>query len=315
MSNYGTQLGHQIVAELRLLRYSRIWIMGLPLILCALATYVGSRTAVRARLTEFEERSRQYEDRGFSLDEVLAAPTSVTTHADGSETIDNPLKHDFIELSHLVAATEPVHMMTTALDLTTFLVIPLAFLYLGAWMANIDRTTRAIDWRAARQSWASVACAKFLAIAIVAVLAVALTSVAGLVIGGVGEMILGGAGDEIPIPAILDSPRPLTVKLAVSALFAVVWGLVGYLVGHVTRSFSWPIVLAALFLFMVPFLGKWDPRNAQTVIGHHTFDFWGQFKLRPAIHMSGTELALGVGLVAVVVGAGLVWAAQRPRMR
>ena len=314
MSNFAMPVRRQLLAELRLLHYSRAWIISFPLLLAAAAAYAGSRSSVRTRADDFEGLLTQYRANGVSMGDVLAAPTSVTVHEDGSETIDNPLKHDFLELSELIAATDPVHMPATALDLTTYLVIPLAFLFLGAWMANVDRATGAIDWRAARQSWASVACAKFIAIAVIAVLAVVTTGLAGLAIGSVGELLIGPAKAELPIPAATETPRPLLVKSAVSALFATLWGLVGYLIGYLTRSFSWPVVLAALFLFLVPFLGKWDPRNAQAALGHHVYDFWGQFKVRSAIPTSESELVISFAIVGVLIALGLVRAARHPRL-
>lgn len=313
MSNFAMPVRRLLLAELRLLHYSGVWILSLPLVLSAAAAYAGSRSSVRTRADDFERLAGQYRAEGVSMDDVLAAPTSVTVHEDGSETIENPLKHDFLELSDLIAATDPVHMPATALDLTTYLVFPLAFLFVGAWMANVDRGTRAVDWRASRQAWASVACAKFIAVAVVAVVAIITTALAGMVIGSVAELLFGPVNEELPIPAASETPRPFLVKCAVSILFAALWGLLGYLIGYVTRSFSWSILLAALFLFVVPFMGKWDPRNAQAVLGHHVYDFWGQFKVRTAIPMSGLEMAISFGLMGVLIVVGLVRAARRPR--
>jgi hypothetical protein len=105
------------------------------------------------------------------------------------------------------------------------------------------------------------------------------------------------------------SGSPLVLKLLTTALVCTFFGVIGYAIGFLTRSTSWPLVLAAAVLFLLPFVSVWDPRNLLAVVGSHVYDFWGQFVLRPPLPLSTwTALAALLGYLAaaalVVVVSG-----------
>lgn len=305
MSTSTTHVLRELRAELLIVRYTRLaWVTAAVLAAGALAAYLGSRSHALAAVTSFEQQVSRFAAEGITLESALAAPVSITVSG-GSQTIDNPLKYDFLQLSSAVQAVEPGAMAATALDVVTFLVVPLLFLFLGTRIALVDRAAGTVGFRAARAPWGSIVAAKGLALAVLAWCSALLTAVLGWATGLLGQLVAGSVRSQVPYPLVVDEGNPLWAKVLMTAAVGLAFGLVGYALGAVTGSGSWPLVLAALALFVAPFAASGDPRNVMAVFGSRIYDFWGQFELRPPLPLDpGTAvLALAAyvfGIVAVV---------------
>lgn len=311
-----TRVRRELRSELLLFVHTRQALAALfVLTVGVVLSYVGSRSHAVAAVRGFEEQVARFAHQGITLEAALAAPVAVTTSG-GSQTIDNPLKYDFLQLSAAVRAVEPASMAATALDFVTFLVVPLLFLFLGTRIALVDRVAGTVGFRATRQSWSTIVLAKSLVLAVAAAAAALATAGLGFLVGGAGQLFAGEVRDQVAYPLVLPESRALWAKIALTAMVGLGFGLVGYLMGALTGSSSWPLVLAALALFMAPFVVAWDPRNVMAVFGSRIYDFWGQFELRPPLPITVADAGLLVGLYAAVVLAGVLLSARRiPSMR
>ncbi len=311
MSTSMTRLRREVRAELLLFVHTRgAWVVSAVIAAAVVLSYVGSRSHAMAAVRSFEEQVARFAKEGITLEQSLAAPVSVATSG-GSETIDNPLKYDFLQLSSAVQAVEPASMAGTALDFTTFLVVPLLFLFIGTRLALVDRAAGTVGFRAARQRWSTIVLAKSVVLGIVATAAALLTATLGWLVALVGQASAGVVRDEVAFPLVTGEGNPLWAKAAMTTGVAVLFGLAGYLSGAITRSTSWPLVLAALALFMAPFVVMWDPRNLMAVFGVRVYDFWGQFVLRPPLPIELGTAGLLAALYVGVLVAGMAVTARR----
>ena len=302
-------------AELLYLLYSRTILVAVAVIsVGVVAAFFGSVSAARSADAMFVHQVKTYERNGITLEQALSLPVTVTT--DGSaETIDNPLKYDYLQVGTAVHAVDGVvPFIGTALDLVTFIVVPLLMIALGLYSATTDRRTGTLRLKATRDRWSTLVTAK---LASLAVLAVALTAAAALlaaVVALVGSPIVDGMHDEIAYTVVEPtSTSPLALKLAMTAGVAMFFGVVGYATGTVTGASSWPLAIFALLLFVLPFVSVWDPRNLLAIVGSHVFDYWGQFKMRPPLPLeTPTAVVALTGYLAIAAGiAALLPTARR----
>lgn len=311
-----TSTTRELRAELRYLLYGRhlLVVLGVLAVGVAIAT-TGSLSNARSAQTAFVRQVALFESNGITLEESLNAPLTITRDG-GMETIDNPLKYDYLQVAQSVHAVQGTALVGTALDLVTFIVAPLLFLVLGANLATYDRTSRTVAFRASRERWVRVTVGKMVTLAVVAVGATVSVAVLGLVAAVVTTASTAALTRDIPYDLVVpESTSPLVLKLLMTALVCTFFGVVGYAIGVLTRSASWPMVLAALALFLLPFLSPWDPRNLLAVLGSGVYDFWGQFEMRPPLPIEGTTALLA--LLAYLAGAAaiVVLTARAVRLR
>lgn len=273
----------------------------------AVAAFSGTLSAVRGQQARFLADVASYEERGVTLAQALAAPVQVIEDGN-AQTIENPLKYDYLRLGEsLYSVTSPWGVVATAVEFATFIVIPLVFLFVGASSAVTDRRAGTLKLRASTDPVVGINIGKIVAIAVAAGVAVLSLVGAGVLTALVGRLVTGdlAASSTVPVPTTPADGHPMILKLALCFAVAVFFGLAGFAIGTVTRALTWPLVLAALALFVVPFLSAWDPRNLLAVIGSAVFDFWGQFELRPPIPGVATSAAVATTL-ALAVACGLI---------
>lgn len=315
MSRRTTSISRQATAELRFLLYSRrLLVVALVLMAGVAIAFSGSLSQARSAHENFVREVATYESHGITLEDALAAPVTVRTTSSG-ETIDNPLKYDYLEVGRSLAALQGLGMVGTALDLVTFIVIPLTFLVLGAGMATVDRSTGTASWRGIRERWPRVAAAKLLVLGIVGLGAAVLTALLGLVASVVGSSAVAGVRDGIDYALAPATPSPVLPKIAMTALVGLLFGVLGYALGAVTRSASWPMVLAGVALFVLPFVSAWDLRNLLAVLGSGVYDFWGQFEMRPPIEVGTLAAVVAVGCYLAAAGVVTALVSRRPPLR
>lgn len=280
-----------------------------------IVAFTGSVSNARSAQADFVHQVSVFESHGVSLADALSAPLTVTR--DGSmETIDNPLKYDYLNASRSVEAIQGTNMIGTALDLVTYIVLPLVLLILGANLAHYDRTSGTLKFRAARERWARITFAKVICILIVSAMA------AGFVVAFSLLVSLAGSASVAAITRGIDydlaasaSVSPLPAKLAMTVLVSLFFGVTGYVIGAITRSTSWPMVFAAAVLFLVPFVSRWDPRNLLAVLGGRIYDFRGQFEMRPPIPLpvSTALFAMLAYFGAVALAVAIAARVSKPR--
>lgn len=301
---------------MKFLHYSHtvVGIIGVML-LGSLAALSGSLSGAVAEQKQFVARVQEYSQNGISLSAALREPVRVTT-AGNMQSIDNPLKYDFLRLGQsFEAISGPLHLAATFLDLVTFIVLPLTFALVGAVVATYDQRAGTMRVRCSMDSWGTIVAAKLMSLLTLAVISVASVVAVAALLAVIVRPVIARARAQVPFALVEDEQMSaLGPKIALSIGVAVLFGLVGYTCGALTGSSSWPIVILGVVLFAVPFLGAWDPRNALAVVATRVYDFWGQFELRPPQDLSMVgAVGLLVGTVVVCTSLSLVFPRGRRR--
>lgn len=316
MRGFMTSTTRALVAELRYLFYAKRLFVVLAVVAVGVAVATsGSLSSARSAHAFFERQVVTYERNGILLEDALSAPLTIT--GDGAmQTIDNPLKYDYLQVSEAVHALQGTAMVGTALELVTFIFAPLLFLILGASLATYDRTSGTLSFRASRERWARVVTGKMITLVVISVGATLAAALLALAAAAAISPTVAGLTQEMGYDLVRpESTSPLVLKLGMTTLVCTFFGVVGYAIGVVTRSASWPMVLAALALFLLPFVSRWDPRNLVAVLGSRVYDFWGQFEMRPPIPIAdGAALGVLVGYLAAAAVV-VVLSARSVRLR
>src|SRR5689334_8857987 len=99
-----TRIARQTRAELTYLYYSRrLLLVALVLLAGVVVSFTGSVSSASAAHDNFVRQVAVFEKNGITLDDALRAPMSVTRDG-SSETVDNPLKYDYLVVAEAVAA-------------------------------------------------------------------------------------------------------------------------------------------------------------------------------------------------------------------
>lgn len=274
----------------------------------------GSVSHVGEAHRQFLRSAAELRANGIPLAEVLREPVRVTMSGT-QQMIDNPTKYDYLEVGRALQAVSGPTMIATSLDLVTFLVFPLLFAVVGAYVATCEARSRTAKLRAARARWSVIIVAKLLSLTVTSAVGVLGVVAFGLLASVLTPAFVGNLAGPVDYP--VDQAVSITswpVKFLFGWFVGVFFGLVGYVIGTVTRSPAWPMVILAAALFLLPFLSAVDPRNLVAVLASRTYDFWGQFKLRPPIDTAVPTAVVLLGLYAgVAVVVTLAVALRRSR--
>lgn len=298
---------HALKDELRLLHYRRwIYLLGLAVVAGCWIAQSGTTAQLQLEHDLFIGHVEQLTASGGSLEEALSAPTSVRQEGDRI-VVENSVKHQYLQLCKTAAALTPAGMSATALDLVTFVVLPLAMMLLGCYLATYDISARTGKMIATRRPYWQATVARHAALLAIAIAATALTVTTGWALGRARESLvqatIAGFGFPLEVPT---SAVSLAVKAGISCAITLFFGVLGHSLGALTRAFAWPMVACALVLFVAPFLWAADPRNVVSVLSLTGMEFWGQFRMRPPIPLS-TENAVLL-LIGYLCGAlAITW--------
>jgi len=285
------------MADCRFLVYSRraLWFLGL-LVAIQSVSFVGTYSSVTAQRDFFVQKVAEYHSHGEELSDALQRPVRVIDKGGGLQSIENPLKYDYIQLSNSVYALDGANLIGTTVDYAAFLLFPLLFVYLGLLLSTFDRQSRTTLLRLSRNRWSDVRLSKVVTVVVVAgattVALFCIALLASLVTAPMVDDLRHGIGFPVVAP---ESVSPLWLKGVFAFGCAVFFGLAGLGLGALTRNVTVPLVGVSIVTFAVPIMTRFDPRNALAVIGQSVLDFWGQFKAVPAAPSSPGSALLMLG--------------------
>ena len=292
----------QAISDLRRLYFSKQWlvIFGVVIVAVGLA-YVGARSFAETTQSTFVTTVNDYQANGISLDSALSAPVEVSGSG-GNQTITNPLRFDFEGVAAARNAVTGLAFVSTALDVAIFLVLPLLLLFVGGSLALSDRAAGTTGLRAAREGWARVVAGRLVAGFVVGVGAISLICGAAAAAGLAGPKIWPIPDPGFDFGRAQLQAQPFAPKVAFALAVAVAFLVLGYLLARVSHTMSWPFLVVALALFVLPIVVSWDPRNLMAAVGRDVLDFWGQFKVWPTVEVDpGRALMVGLAEVAAML--------------
>jgi hypothetical protein len=306
----------EVVRESRWARSSRA-ITAIVMIGVAFAGWslVAGITQAQSMFAQFSATLDSYRQLGPSIDEALGAPAGVSVGADGSETIENPLRYDLDAALTALGRLGPGGQAMDAMSLAVLVLFPVCGFILGVVLATHDRRSGVIAVRWPRTTPWAIATAKVVALSgLLAVLAlvVAFASAAG------GALVLASRDTLVGTLPVTVNVRGVGTTDLLAPIIGVAsgtsFGLLGLAIGSVAQERTVTVSTFSLVFFLAPIVSTLDPRNALPLIGSKVLQFTGSFRPEPLGNDPPAVGALTLAVLATVslVGVYAAWAGRLP---
>ncbi|MGG5251951.1 ABC transporter permease, partial [Neobacillus sp. SM06] len=69
------------------------------------------------------------------------------------------------------------------------------------------------------------------------------------------------------------------VQYLLALLVCFIFATIGFYIGILFKGFIVPSLIFVIYDFIIPIMGKLDPRNLISILGHKVFNFQGRMKL------------------------------------
>ncbi|REJ19077.1 MAG: hypothetical protein C6W59_04540 [Paenibacillaceae bacterium] len=231
--------------------------------------------------------------------------------------IDNPVRYSYDMLMRSIKVVAPEYFAQFSLEIITYILGPVFFGIFGAWMTQYDYREKTVKIRAVEHDWKLVVLSKQLTIVMFVALTILLVfSVFRLCGPIIHDFAMKNVSGEIDFNLIDQIPVKTGIiqKILISICLCSLFGLIGSFLAILFRSTVYATVMLVVYNFFVPNLGAYDIKNVFLVIGHHTFDFYGNFRpIIPHDLMLGVANFYVIALLLLVVGGSVVLSEMRSK--
>ncbi|MBE0476617.1 MAG: hypothetical protein IBX62_05925 [Coriobacteriia bacterium] len=282
---------------------------GLVILLVGVGAY-SNVTRARAASLEYSSIRNELTAEGIDVDAALEEDLNVTETEENGTTVvevDNPIRYAYEELTRSVRALAPGNVASNGLASVAFLGGPLLFGAWGVFLATQDFVNKTVKVKAVRNDWKVVALTKLSVGALAVIGSVGLVLLLTLLVGrpvhAYGVSLPPGSVSLAAVDtAALPGVSALAAQSGVAVVLGVLFMTVGYALGTVVRSPYVPLTLVVAYNVFIPVVGKYDPKNLASVIGHDVFAFSGVFQL---VAPRPIPVPLAYGLIAAVALAAV----------
>lgn len=226
----------------------------------------------------------------------------------GADPTDAPLKESWEYAAQTVANLQPVQGATNLVQVICFVIAPLVFFTYGAIAVTRDTQYKMLKFRAVREGPRRLFVSQAIALMLAVVALAAAALVVSVLISAILHFSTSGriATDGLEVPRDLGVTGPLP-SLMVMIGSGLVFAYLGMATAFVVRRPLYVVPTYVVAFFLVPVLGRFDPRNLLMAIAYPHLEFVGGFDPSPPEPFSGglAALLLAVGVVVILLLAYL----------
>lgn len=264
-------LAHTVRADLRYQWASRHFLYAFACFtvvasVFAIGAYSSARDAVNSLQREW---LFLHEEGGYSFERAIGQ---------GGDPSDAPLKDTWEFASQAVANLLPFQSTTNLLQVMCFVIAPLVFFTYGAIAVTRDEQYKMLKFRAVREGPRRLFASQVVTLTLAVTVLTTAAYVVSLLISTVLHLATSGRVDttNLDVPADLAATGPLP-SFAMMIGTGLVFAFLGMSAALVFRRplYVLPVFLVAFFL--VPVLGRFDPRNLLMAIAYPHLEFVGGF--------------------------------------
>lgn len=200
---------------------------------------------------------------------------TVTEGDEGTTTVQNPILFYYHELHNAVYSISPQYIVTQAFEIS-LLFLPLLSFVFGSSIYVKDYKYRLLKHKILRFGRMNYILGKIITILLVIVFSVLCFSI----MNGVSGIIINNLlSDEIPLEKFNDvkiiQSSNLFIRTLIICLISTIYCVYGALCGVIFKNSVPGIILAVMYLYVVPLNFKYEPQNMiYTIVDKH-FDFIG----------------------------------------
>jgi hypothetical protein len=255
----------------------------------------------------YQQSLQSYEVHGESIKDAMAAPSIVTEQSDGfgsnSMTVENTLRYDYDQTALLLFMNNPKNLPSQALELISFVIIPIVFGIYGTYLATYDHKYKTIKIKALQNNWVQVIISKQLSVLGFSIVILPIILLCSYVFGWI---VYPATVNGIPTDIFILEKTPvenLLMQYLLCLTICNIFSTLGFLLGTALKSFIASSMIIIAYNVFIPVLGKYDLKNIIAVLGHKVFNFNGSFKLFEPKQTSLMEASLYVITVVVFSSA------------
>ncbi|MFJ2022107.1 hypothetical protein [Streptomyces nodosus] len=232
----------------------------------AFGAYSSARSAIDSLRQEWEFLHREG---GYSFERAIGR---------GTDPSDSPLKETWESASQAVANLHPFQSTTNLLQVLCFVIAPLVFFTYGAIAATRDAHYKTLKFRAVREGRQRLFVSQAVSLVLVVAALTAAAFCIALLISVILHLAVSGRVDtrglEVPKDMMVTGPLPtMAMMFGTGVIFAFLGMSMALIIGR--PLYVVPVFLAGFFL--VPVLGRFDPRNLLMAVAYPHLDFVGGF--------------------------------------
>ncbi|MBN9172847.1 MAG: hypothetical protein J0I70_01670 [Microbacterium sp.] len=269
----------ELIRETRWLTSSRAaLLLAVAAVAAAVWGAVSAATSVLSAVATFHGTLDRYRSHGEDIAGALSAPSVVTGDA-AQQIISNPLRYDLDQAALAYTQVLPTGAASSTLSLCALLFFPLIGFAFGVFVSTHDMASGSIVFRWPRAGLIPFAASKPLLIVLVMCALAAVTGATAVPLSLLAQLSVDRAAADVTafVGAAPSLQRTATIG-ALAVLTGSVSGALGLFVGSATRNRTFTIAAFGLAYFLVPLIGRIDPRNLVTSAGAKAFYFVGQFQ-------------------------------------
>lgn len=292
--------------QLRQLLHGRSWVWcGILISAATILFYTTTRSGFLDRQTQWQEAlSQTAKQAGMTekdlLTEVLASETQVHRTAQGSTTVENPIRADLQSLQAQLDAVSSFRFAGASMEALCLLVLPIIACWLAASICSKEQQHRMLATRLVETPRLHYVSSKIVLFLAVAAACTAFATVFSMLVGIIGGVVA-------PLPQ-QDAVRPVAadVNWLAMLLSALVFCWTAAAAGYVIAvAIPFRVVVTVVFgavVMVFPIASRFDPRAwwTQIVIDQypHTGDFIAQTNapLMPLNEAWAASIALCIAL-------------------
>ncbi|GFH35724.1 hypothetical protein [Streptomyces pacificus] len=232
----------------------------------AVGAYATAHSAVNSLRQEW---AFLHQDGGYTFERAIGR---------GSDPTDDPLKETWESAGQAVANLHPFQGTVNLLQVLCFVIGPLVFFTYGAIAPTRDTHYKTLKFRAVREGPRRLFLSQAVTLTAAVTALTAAAFVATLLTSTALHLAVNGRVDTrlLEVPGDL-SPADTLPTLAMTLTTGVVFALLGMSAALIVRR---PLYVLPVFLvgfFLVPILGRFDPRNLLMAIAYPHLEFVGGF--------------------------------------
>ncbi|WP_157869147.1 hypothetical protein [Streptomyces atriruber] len=293
-----SRTAHAIRTDLRYQWASRYGLYALAVcVLVAAAFAVGAYGTARSAISSLhQEWTFLQEDGGY---------TFIRAVGQGDDPTDAPLEDTWRQAGSAVANLHIVQGTVSLLQVLCFVLAPVLFFTHGAVTATRDAHFKTLKFRAVRDGHRTLFASQIATLITVVTALTAAALAACLLISSSLSWAASGRLDDplVSVPGELpltDLVPPLLVFLLTGTFFA----LLGMGAGMIARRPLHVIPFFVSLFFVLPIMGRFDPRNLLMALAYPHMTFTGGFSPTAPTPLPGAVAALALMAVTAAVLAG-----------
>lgn len=224
---------------------------------------------------------------GFDIVEILREDLTVIYQEDGSFSIDNPLKFDFINLAISIQNLAPKNIVSNTLEYIVFVFGTLIFGIYAGYLATHDFKSKTYKFISIKNPQMAIIIGKLITAVIIKVTTLGFVLIFTFICSFIVKAIIR---NHIPIHLfaidVFNYDYGLTVQLMLTFFVLVLYICIGFSLGFIFKSIIVPTITLFTYGLILPILGAYDLRNIVSHFAHQFFSFRGRFVMFTPIQIN-----------------------------